>query len=212
MCNAHYRKLLKYGDPLEKRHASPSPNKRCKEEGCGNPFHAKGWCASHYFRNERHRSPTGGEGFREHDPETAFLKRVKESSNSDCLEWRGLVTSSGYGVLSVKGREVRAHRYAWERAKGSVPEGMFLDHTCYNKLCVNVDHLRLATRAQNMQNRPGPQKNSTTGVRNVYNTASKRFRVVISGKHFGTYSTIEEAAQVAEQKRKELFGEFAGRG
>lgn len=42
-----------------------------------------------------------------------------------------------------------AHRAAWVYANGPIPEGMTVDHTCRNRRCVRVDHLRLLTLAEN---------------------------------------------------------------
>ena len=117
--------------------------------------------------------------------------------------------------MSHNKKRVMAHRYAWERVNGPIPDGMLLDHTCWNKSCVNVDHLRLATKGENNSYRNAAQANSTSGVRNVH-AYQNQWRVVLqkNGKriHYGLFSTIEEAAVVAEQARQELFGEFAGRG
>lgn len=96
-----------------------------------------------------------------------------------------------------------------------IPAGMDVDHICHNRKCANVDHLRLATRSQNNQNASGARRdNKSSGVRNVIGRSNGRFYVRITVDHkvmsFGGYPTLEEAARVAETKRRELFGEFAG--
>lgn len=45
-----------------------------------------------------------------------------------------------------------AHRVEWEKVHGPIPDGLELDHECKNRACVNLDHLRLATRRQNVAN------------------------------------------------------------
>ncbi|WP_352241760.1 HNH endonuclease signature motif containing protein [Microbispora sp. NBRC 16548] len=42
-----------------------------------------------------------------------------------------------------------AHRFAYERTKGPIPEGAQLHHTCARRACVNPDHLQLATALEN---------------------------------------------------------------
>lgn len=58
----------------------------------------------------------------------------------------------GYAVVSwLAEKRVFAfgHRAAWTAVHGQIPEGMTLDHLCFNPPCVNVDHLRLATPSEN---------------------------------------------------------------
>ena len=133
----------------------------------------------------------------------------------DCTVWTGPKNANGYAQISVERRKVYVHRYAWEQVHGPIPGGLLVDHTCHNRACVKVAHLRLATEAENLRNRAGAEPGSASGVRNVYRRG-RGYAVAVQkgGKtyHFGTYPTIEQAARVAAEKREELFGEFAGKG
>lgn len=191
------------------------PTRKCSIDGCGRDIGrhgARGWCNKHYQRWQAHGDPKGGR--RKYlDPEKAFKARTVRVG--ECLVWEGS-SSLGYGYITVRGKGLRAHRYAWEREHGPIPEGMQVDHICHNTLCVNVEHLRLATPPQNARHRSGSNEtNSSSGVRNVYPNANGwMVRITKNGvKHyFGTHADIRLAERIANQKRKELFGEFAGKG
>jgi hypothetical protein len=56
-----------------------------------------------------------------------------------------------------------AHRVAWEKVHGPIPQGMQVLHRCDTPLCVNVEHLFLGTNADNQRD-----KASKGRVRNQY--------------------------------------------
>jgi HNH endonuclease len=68
-----------------------------------------------------------------------------------CVVWSGCLTKSGYGRLCRDNKVYRAHRVAYEEAKGPIPDGMMVRHLCHNRACVNVDHLEIGTAKQNTQ-------------------------------------------------------------
>lgn len=51
-----------------------------------------------------------------------------------------------------------AHRVAWELANAEeIPAGLYVDHMCRNRRCVNPDHLRVVTpRVNATENNVGP--------------------------------------------------------
>ena len=186
---------------------------KCSIASCDLPTLTRGWCEKHYRRFLKHGSPDD-RPLRERrfrDPEEAFAARTEQ--RGACLQWIGSLDNKGYGSLVRNGKSMKAHRYAWERANGPIPEGMVIDHLCFNRGCVNADHLRLATHTQNRRSMSGPSSRSTTGVLGVYrNNNGYIAKVGMDGKEisFGTYPTIEEAAAAVRRGRAELFGEFAG--
>jgi hypothetical protein len=86
------------------------------------------------------------------DHDGAFWSKVDRSDGDDaCWVWLRAVDTSGYGVLKVWGRKVSAHRYSYELAYTSIPQGMLICHRCNNRLCVNPRHLYVCTSHQNVQ-------------------------------------------------------------
>ena len=185
----------------------------CSVEDCEKPTRTRGWCNRHYQRWLKHGDPLATLAYRD-GPEAAFLARTEPLVWSSCIIWTGGTNRYGYGQLRVNGRQTFAHRYAWERVNGPIPDGLMIDHRCFERSCVNVEHLRIATRYQNSQHRSGPTRRSSTGVRGVSKNGN-RFRAVVVANgtrhHLGSFGTVEEASAAAQTKRAILFGDFAGR-
>lgn len=145
-------------------------------------------------------------------PSTPAAERFwsKVQKTDYCWNWLDAPTDDGYGRLNVGGRKVLAHRFSWELHGRGPINGKGLDHRCTNRICVNPDHLRPATQAQNNQNFKGAQHRNPTGIRGVTKTRNGRpykALVVHEGKRYylGRFDTLEAANQAATDKRLELF-------
>lgn len=189
-----------------------SKNTTCSIEGCEKREAARSWCHMHYKRWQKNGDPTNP-GNRELflNPEDAFAARTRR--DGDCLTWTGSKDAKGYGRMSISGRLVGVHRFAWERENGPIPDGMQIDHTCWNRACANTEHLRLATNQENRSSLSGAI-NGRALPRGVWKSG-KRYAAKVVRKgvpyYLGLHDTPEEASRAASAKRAELFGEFAGR-
>ncbi len=83
-------------------------------------------------------------------PEERFWAKVEKGGG--CWLWKGGVSPNGYGKFSIRPHRFMysAHRIAYELVNGPVPDGMFVLHTCDNRLCVRPEHLRLGSQKDNL--------------------------------------------------------------
>lgn len=79
-----------------------------------------------------------------------FWLRARPDHNG-CWRWQGRHDSHGYGSLRIAGKEIRAHRFAYELVVGPFPEGLVTDHLCRVRDCVNPDHLEAVTNVENIR-------------------------------------------------------------
>lgn len=185
----------------------------CSVAGCERPerYRTRAMCVMHYQRAHKYGTPHANVNPRFSTPRERFAAMTEV--RGDCLVWTGVTDEYGYARLMVEGKNTYVHRYSWEQANGPIPEGVYLDHTCWNPSCCNPEHLRLATPGENSSYRKGANRGRDL-PRNVYRHGSK-YQASVWHKgghnHLGTFETIEAAAEAAESKREELFGIYAGR-
>lgn len=88
-----------------------------------------------------------------------------DATPGGCWIWKGGKFPNGYGGFYVvrdgKRKTAMAHRWAYERLVGPIPDGLDLDHLCRVRDCVNPAHLEPVTRSVNLlrgDRRTGPRK------------------------------------------------------
>lgn len=215
-CKAHLNRLYRNGDvdaatAVQEKH----PGALCSVDGCERPHFAKTYCESHHTRYRRHGDPKADQDFITKYPTPEAALRARTVKDGDCLTWTGAVDGGGYGTIRSGGRNRKAHRVAWELANGPIPSGMYIDHRCWNPACVNVDHLRLATPAQNNSYLSTTGRTSEKSPARNVRRAGNRWEVRLGASghlYIGHFDTLEEAKAAAERARAEHYEEFAGRG
>lgn len=84
-------------------------------------------------------------------PAQRFESKTRPAANG-CIEWAGSINGSGYGTFYAGERKsVVAHRWAYQHYVGDIPPGMYLDHLCRNRTCVNPSHLEPVTQRENLR-------------------------------------------------------------
>jgi hypothetical protein len=81
-------------------------------------------------------------------PSARFWSKVDTSG--DCWLWSAVTDRSGYGMFTVSGRKILAHRFVWELTHGAPPPpNLLVCHTCDVPPCVRPEHLFLGTHTDN---------------------------------------------------------------
>ena len=80
-----------------------------------------------------------------------FWSKVEIGGKDECWRWLASFDGRSYGQFCLRhGKNVRAHRYAYEQIRGLIPPGLDIDHLCRNRWCVNPWHLEIVTRRTNL--------------------------------------------------------------
>lgn len=140
--------------------------------------------------------------------EERFWSKVSKAGK--CWTWTAARNPDGYGRFCIDYKMEYAHRVAYALTHGDISAGMDVDHTCYNKSCVNPSHLRAATRKQNTENREGAQSNSKSGIRGVtWHKLAGKWQAQVkhngTATYLGLFADIADAQAAVSAKRLELF-------
>lgn len=136
-----------------------------------------------------------------------FWSKVDQSG--ECWLWTACQDGAGYGMLKVNRKMRKVHRLSYELNVGPIPQGLWIDHKCYNRACVKPDHLHAVTPKENGENRAGANPNSKSGVRGVFwrerdSRWVAQIRVREKTLHVGTFMTKSEATAAVIAARNEL--------
>lgn len=124
--------------------------------------------------------------------------------------------SNGYIRLRYNYSYLLAHRVIWEMHKGSIPEGMEVDHINHVRNDNRIENLRIVTHKNNQMNQRLNRNNISgcSGVRWSKRDGKWYSRPEVNGKSFylGSFNSKEEAIEVTRMFYKDNgFHENHGR-
>lgn len=121
--------------------------------------------------------------------EALLADKSRVSPSTGCVEWLA-GTEHGYGRFGRGGRNFYAHREAYRVAKGDIPGGMLVCHTCDNRLCINPEHLWLGTTEDNCADRDAKMRQSRgdahPSAKVTDEQVMRAFLEIRDGKTFGS--------------------------
>lgn len=132
------------------RFIGPMPS--CSYEPCQRISRTKGFCEAHYAQQRAGKmlKPIWEDrrNIRYFDD---LLKYTVWAPDGKCVLWTRSTNSGGYGLQNFENRTWPAHRLSYYLANGKPNiEGQVVHHKCAVRLCINPDHLELATHADNL--------------------------------------------------------------
>lgn len=143
----------------------------------------------------------------DYNPETGkFIWLVNPCKNIKAGTEAGCV--SDYRYITIQRKRYGAHRLAWLYVYGELPV-LSIDHINGDPFDNRISNLRLATVAQNSQNRYKAQKNNPHGNLGLtYDKVKKlwRARIGLNGKriYIGKFKTQEAAYEAYIASKREL--------
>ena len=107
------------------------------------------------------------------------------------------IEANGYWIHRSGWKNIKQHRYIWEKANGPIPAGMQIDHINGKRDDNRLSNLRLATNQENAQNAKLRITN-TTGVTGVsWSKGKGKWHSYIMSNykkiHLGYYTDFFEA-------------------
>jgi len=171
MCNMHYLRLMRHGDPLaggvfrEPTVGDDGHPKLCIVNGCDRSVLKRNLCNSHYKDKIADRAPRslGPTRIELSQKIASWVDGVLSANVKECVEWPFGYGGRGYGAWTISGNQMSASRAVLVLASGEDPQDLMACHgECHNPKCVNPNHLYWGDKKRNSDDR---LRDGTFGVK-----------------------------------------------
>ena len=169
----------------------------CEFPGCGAPWRGKGLCDAHLKQHNagkplRPLQIRRQRGMAAADVVRLFVSRAVEDENG-CLILSGIATNQGYPVIGIDGGVDRVSRVVLAQRDGPA-NGRHCLHSCDNRSCINVEHLRWGTHTENVNDmvvrgRHAAQRLTPDLVREIRDRVANNEKGYALAKEFGVSSS-----------------------
>lgn len=105
----------------------------------------RGYCPTHYNAINRYKYPRNNQMLTASEKLAALMVLNVDG----CIDWVGNVKHDGYPNTNAYGKRWYAYRLLWTLERGPIPDGMTVDHLCFNQLCMNLDHMEIVSNDEN---------------------------------------------------------------
>ena len=150
-----------------------------------------------------------------YDPEAGVLTRIgsaRPQSSHYVGKRAGHINAHGYSMVSVDGRNYRAHQIVWLLMTGEWPS-TDIDHIDGDRTNNKWANLRPASRGQNLANATRLRPDNKSGIKGVsFDKARGKWKAQFGAypNHYcGRFDTKEEAAAAYLLAAQSRYGEFA---
>lgn len=152
-CNAHYKRIRKYGTPKGGFHSADNTG-TCSLAECELPALNLGLCSKHYQRQYYNGTTESALGDNRGGPDLFIMQEALKYKGTPCLIWPYYRNANGYGVIASKreGQTTIASRRICELVHGPAPTPEHhAAHLCGKGHlgCVAPEHVRWATSQEN---------------------------------------------------------------
>jgi len=141
-----------------------------------------------------------------YDQETGiFTCLVSRGRNAKVGSIAGTVDPKGYVRIKIDGQQYKAHRLAWLYVYGDLPPDQ-MDHINRIKTDNRIGNLRLATQAENQQNRSMRSDNTSGHIGVSWYKSAEKWQAQIRINHkqinIGYFANLQDA--IAARKAAEI--------